>query len=112
MGLSGKRFFRKQIAAKKIKKAAVHPASTARPLRALLSKAQARLTATQEPDRYRCYLPVLAGLAAGPLRRAQTFIAPKSEPGQKTNSLGREFSPTGAGCGYRAPLAPRLARLP
>ena len=25
--------------------------------------------------------------------------------------LGREFSPAEADCGYRAPLAPRLARL-
>lgn len=90
----------------------MHPVSTARPLRASPPKAPARLTATQEPDSYRCYLPVLAGFEAGSLRRARTFNAPGNDPVQKTDSLDREFSPTGAGCGYRAPLAPRLARLP
>ncbi len=60
---------------------------------------------------YRCFLPDLTGFAswrrAGPgLQRLVPGAVP-DHPG-----LGREFSPARADCGYRAPLAPRLARSP
>ena len=46
---------------------------------------------------------------ASPLRgtRSSTSIIP---PASAHAGLGREFSPAGADCRYRAPLAPRLAR--
>ena len=58
---------------------------------------------------YRCSLPGLTGFAAP--RRAgpghQRYF-----PGQSPRSLNleREFNPAIADCGFRAPLAPRLAR--
>jgi hypothetical protein len=61
---------------------------------------------------YRCYLPVLTGLAgshcAGPdhHRHVPLSIA------RRRRCLNREFNPAGADCGYRAPLPPRLARSP
>src|SRR3990172_3588395 len=60
---------------------------------------------------YRCFLPDLTGFAA--LRRAgpshQRYVA-SAVP--VSLDLEREFDPAIAGCGYRAPLAPRLARPP
>ena len=58
---------------------------------------------------YRCFLPDLTGFAGfhcvGPdLQRRDTADSLAERP------LGREFSPAVADCGYRAPLAPRLAR--
>ena len=60
---------------------------------------------------YRCFLPDLTGFAGfhcvGPdLQRRDTTDSLAERP------LGREFSPAVADCGYRAPLAPRLARPP
>src|SRR6266851_9104686 len=58
---------------------------------------------------YRCFLPDLTGFAGrrctGPDRQRHATHAATATP-----DLGREFSPAGADCGYRAPLAPRLAR--
>ncbi len=58
---------------------------------------------------YRCFLPDLTGFTdrrcTGPDRQRHATHA-----GPATPDLGREFSPAGADCGYRAPLAPRLAR--
>jgi len=58
---------------------------------------------------YRCFLPDLTGFAGrfctGPDRQRRRARAGSAMP-----DLGREFSPAGADCGYRAPLAPRLAR--
>src|SRR5919201_4894004 len=58
---------------------------------------------------YRCFLPDLTGftsrLCTGPDRQRLCARA-----GSATSDLGRGFSPAGADCGYRAPLAPRLAR--
>ena len=59
---------------------------------------------------YRCYLPVLTGFGDCPLRGTR----PSAPHGRllRTNptDLGREFGPGIAGSGYRAPLAPHLAR--
>ncbi len=58
---------------------------------------------------YRCFLPDLTGFAGrfctGPNRQRRHAHAGSAMP-----DLGRGFSPAGADCGYRAPLAPRLAR--
>src|SRR3954447_2713360 len=58
---------------------------------------------------YRCFLPDLTGFAGrrctGPDRQRHATHAATAMP-----DLGREFSPARADCGYRAPLAPRLAR--
>src|SRR5256714_4917228 len=58
---------------------------------------------------YRCFLPDLTGFTGrfctGPDRQRRSVHAGSAMP-----DLGREFSPAGADCGYRAPLAPRLAR--
>jgi len=57
---------------------------------------------------YRCYLPVLTGLAgshcAGPDHQHHVPSSIAREP----RSLGQEFDPARAVCGYRAPLPPRL----
>ena len=58
---------------------------------------------------YRCFLPDLTGFAGfhcvGPdLQRRDTADSLAERP------LGRGFGPAVADCGYRAPLAPRLAR--
>ena len=58
---------------------------------------------------YRCFLPDLTGFMA--LRR----VGPgpqrcSAQPVPRYTNLGQEFSPAIAACGYRAPLAPRLAR--
>ena len=60
---------------------------------------------------YRCFLPDLTGFIA--LRR----VGPgpqrcSAQPVPRYTNLEREFSPAIAACGYRAPLAPRLARPP
>src|SRR5438445_2837319 len=58
---------------------------------------------------YRCFLPDLTGFAGrfctGPDRQRRSAHAGSAMP-----DLRRGFSPAGADCGYRAPLAPRLAR--
>src|SRR5207247_772945 len=58
---------------------------------------------------YRCFLPDLTGFTGrfctGPDRQRRRAPAGSAMP-----DLGRGFSPAGADCGYRAPLAPRLAR--
>src|SRR5947208_15918818 len=58
---------------------------------------------------YRCFLPDLTGFAGhcctGPDRQRRD-----ARTGIGTTDLGREFSPAEADCGYRAPLAPRLAQ--
>src|SRR5262249_9426324 len=58
---------------------------------------------------YRCFLPDLAGFTghrrAGPVHRHHLA---RADP--EALSLEREFNPAIADCGYRAPLAPRLAR--
>ena len=69
---------------------------------------QARLRHTTTTA-YRCFLPDLTGFTGrrctGPDRQRHATHAATAMP-----DLGREFSPAGADCGYRAPLAPRLAR--
>src|SRR5919109_5444531 len=69
---------------------------------------QARLRHTTTTA-YRCFLPDLTGFAGrrctGPDRQRHATLAATATP-----DLGRGFSPAGADCGYRAPLAPRLAR--
>src|SRR5947209_5940589 len=60
---------------------------------------------------YRCFLPDLTGFTG--LRRIEPgfrrWIARQSRPSQASSV---EFDPAVADCGYRAPLAPRLARSP
>ena len=57
---------------------------------------------------YRCFLPDLAGFTdlrrEGPDFRYHPVRAAAHRPG-----LGKGFNPAVADCGYRAPLAPRLA---
>ena len=58
---------------------------------------------------YRCFLPDLTGFTA--LRRAGPSPQRRSAPPvSRYATLEQEFSPAIAACGYRAPLAPRLAR--
>jgi len=61
------------------------------------------------PTPYGCFLPDLTGFEewrrAGPDLHSTSPGAAPDRPGR-----GREFSPAEADCGYRAPLAPRLAR--
>ena len=92
------------------KKVVAHPPSK-RVLRAsspCASSGQATPRHMEWPA-YRCFLPDLTGFAGfhcvGPdLQRRDTADSLAERP------LGREFSPAVADCGYRAPLAPRLAR--
>ena len=64
-----------------------------------------------EVPAYRCFLPDLTGFTgfhcAGPGHQRRT-----PADGLTGRPLGRGFSPAVADCGYRAPLAPRLARPP
>jgi len=87
----------------------VHPPSI-RPfgLTALASSGPVALRHPKQTT-YRCFLPDLTGFIA--LRR----VGPgpqrcSAQPVPRYTNLGREFSPAIAACGYRAPLAPRLAR--
>ncbi len=87
----------------------VHPLSTSpRRLRPAGDSGQAIL---RHPDAaiYRCFLPDLTGFIgfcrAGPSRQRSLLVADLRSYG-----LEREFNPAIAGCGFRAPLAPRLAR--
>jgi len=82
----------------------VHPPSiaAARTRGAARGSDQARLRHTATAA-YRCFLPDLTGFAGrcctGPDRQRRT-----SRAGPALPDLGREFSPAGADCGYRAPL--------
>src|SRR5437588_7827578 len=89
---------------------AVHP-----PSMTSVSDTRARIGSDQACLRhsattaYRCFLPDLTGFAGhcctGPDRQRRDM-----RTGAGTTDLGREFSPAEADCGYRAPLAPRLAQ--
>ena len=58
---------------------------------------------------YRCFLPDLTGFTA--LRRVGPSPQRRSAPPvSRYHALEQEFSPAIAACGYRAPLAPHLAR--
>ena len=88
---------------------AVHPPSI-RPF-GLTALASSGPVALRHPKltTYRCFLPDLTGFMA--LRR----VGPgpqrcSAQPVPRYTNLGQEFSPAIAACGYRAPLAPRLAR--
>jgi hypothetical protein len=63
----------------------------------------------QERTPYRCFLPDLTGFRgscrAGPGPQRLQTAAVSRDP-----ALGREFDPAMAGCGYRAPPVPHLAR--
>src|SRR5438552_8904300 len=91
---------------------AVHPPLTARDSAATRNDSSGQETPRHPPaPAYRCYLPVLTRFAgwrrAGPdLQRSVPGAVP-DHPGR-----GRVFGPARAGCGYRAPLAPHLARSP
>jgi hypothetical protein len=92
-------------------KAVVHP----------LSIQPDRLTATASSDSvcprrpklttYRCSLPGLTGFMA-PRRAGPGPQHRLSRQSLQSPDLEREFNPAIADCGYRAPLAPRLARPP
>jgi hypothetical protein len=58
---------------------------------------------------YRCFLPDLTGFT-GRFCTGPDLQRLRARAGSAMPDLGREFSPAGADCGYRAPLAPRLAR--
>src|SRR5205814_8112101 len=89
---------------------AVHPPSMTN-----VSDTRARIGSDQACLRheattaYRCFLPDLTGFTGrfctGPDRQRRRAHAGSAMP-----DLGRGFSPARADCGYRAPLAPRLAR--
>ena len=91
-------------------KVAVHPPSTTDDSGASWSGSSSQASLRHPPaSAYGCFLPDLTGFAgrcrAGPdLQRSVPRAAPDL-PG-----LGRGFSPAEADRGYRAPLAPRLAR--
>ena len=92
------------------REAAAHPPSK-RVLRASspgASSGQATPRHMEGPA-YRCFLPDLTGFAGfhcvGPGLQRRTPADSLAE-----RPLGRGFSPAVADCGYRAPLAPRLAR--
>ena len=61
-----------------------------------------------EVPAYRCFLPDLTGFTA--LAAQDQTINAAHRPTASGTALEREFSPAIADCGYRAPLAPRLAR--
>jgi hypothetical protein len=90
----------------------VHPPSTADDSSASSHRSSGQASLRHPPaPAYGCFLPDLTGFAGwrrvGPdLQRSVPRAAP-DHPG-----LGRGFSPARADCGYRAPLAPRLARSP
>jgi len=50
------------------------------------------------------------GVHKFPLRRTRSSTPLVRSQTSQPKSLGREFSPAIADCGFRAPLAPRLAR--
>ena len=92
------------------KKKAVHPLSTRKPVGGpwLASSGPATL---RHPSGH-C-LPLLPSGPGGVHRPSPRRTSPSTPLGQnrpKTLSLEREFNPAVADCGYRAPLAPRLAR--
>ncbi len=58
---------------------------------------------------YRCFLPDLAGFA-GSCRAGPSLQRRLAWQSQRPPALEGEFDPAIADCGYRAPLAPRLAR--
>ena len=92
------------------RKVAVHPPSTTDDSVATWNGSSSQASLRHPPaSAYGCFLPDLTGFAgrcrAGPdLQRSVPRAAPDL-PG-----LGRGFSPAEADRGYRAPLAPRLAR--
>ena len=87
-----------------------HPPSK-RALRASLTDASSGQATPRHMEwpSYRCFLPDLTEFAGfhcvGPDLQRRTPTDSLAE-----RSLGRGFSPAVADCGYRAPLAPRLAR--
>ena len=87
----------------------VHPSSFA--TTSLPSSASSAQAIPWHPKQstYRCFLSDLTGFVGlrrtGP--RLQCRLAPVVPI---ANTLGREFNPAKADCGYRAPLTPRLAR--
>ena len=73
-----------------------------------------QLTRTRRPRGTRhIRLPLLPsgpdGVHEGPLRETRSSTS-LTRAGSTKRSLGREFNPAIADCGYRAPLPPRLAR--
>ena len=94
------------------RKVTVHPPSTTDDSVATRDGSSSQASLRHPPaSAYGCFLPDLTGFAfrrrAGPdLQRSVPRAAPDL-PG-----LGRGFSPAEADRGYRAPLAPRLARSP
>jgi len=90
----------------------VHPAPTATFPASLSCRLwQGHLTPRSQTC-YRCYLPVLAGFTGDSLWRALTFIASSSSPDQKRRGLGREFDPTGAGCGLQGTASSPSSTIP
>ena len=63
-----------------------------------------------ETSAYRCFLPDLTGFT-GLRRPGPNSLHPPVRIEVLDTDLGREFHPAVADCGYRAPLAPRVARL-
>ena len=68
--------------------------------------------ALRHPEKtiYRCFLPDLTGFHSILPRRTQSSTPLNKDGSRQAQGLGRGFSPAIADCGYRAPLAPRLAR--
>ena len=88
----------------------VHPLSIRAPRACPDSQLQLGLPAA--PEAY--YLPLLPsgpdGVRSASPRRARLSTLTCREQSPRTLDLEREFNPAIADCGYRAPLAPRLAR--
>ena len=87
----------------------VHPSSfVAMSLPSSASSAQA-IPWHPKRSTYRCFLSDLTGFVG--LRRTGPRLQCRLASVVPTaNTLGREFNPAKADCGYRAPLTPRLAR--
>ena len=87
----------------------MHPLSISATLRIPGAGSNQAFLRRAEDSPYRCFLPDLTGFAA--LRRAGPGSQHRATGTEaKRIDLEEEFSPAVADCGYRAPLAPRLAR--
>ena len=87
----------------------MHPPSIWNPGRVLAGDSSQDSLEHPEDSAYRCFLPDLTGFT-GLRRPGPNSPHPPVRIEVLNTDLGREFHPAVAGCGYRAPLAPRVAR--
>ena len=87
----------------------MHPPSIWNPGRVFAGDSSQDSLEHPEDSAYRCFLPDLTGFT-GLRRPGPNSPHPPVRIEVLDTDLGREFHPAVAGCGYRAPLAPRVAR--